>query len=199
MKRLYILYDRQCGICRELMAWMKIQPAYLELHLMPSDSPDAMKTFPEFAKPGKPEELIVISDEGAVYRDVQAYIMCLYALEEYREWAMRLASPALLPLARQACRFLSRNRAKLSDWLGMEKESRLAERLQAEWIPPCNRKEKVEGNRVCPFCHGPVNLRDAVYCPECSCIHHRECWVANNYHCSIFGCDPAGKFQGAVK
>jgi len=45
-------------------------------------------------KPG--EQLLVISDEGAVYRGAHAWIMCLWALENYREHAQRLAHPALL-------------------------------------------------------------------------------------------------------
>jgi hypothetical protein len=43
--------------------------------------------------------------------------MCLYALEEYRDWALRLASPLLLPLARQAFETLSKNRQAISRWI----------------------------------------------------------------------------------
>ena len=50
---------------------------------------------------------MVVSDEGAVYRDGSAWIMCLFALEEYRDWANRLAHPLLRPLARQAFALLS--------------------------------------------------------------------------------------------
>ena len=47
-------------------------------------------------------ELVVVDDSGGVYRNGSAWIMCLYALREYREWSLRLATPALFPLARQA-------------------------------------------------------------------------------------------------
>ena len=59
----------------------------------------------------------MISDAGEVYLNNHAWIMCLYALEEYRDWALRLASPLLLPLARQAFETLSRNRQAISRWL----------------------------------------------------------------------------------
>jgi hypothetical protein len=46
-------------------------------------------------KPG--EQLLMISNEGAIYRGAHAWIMCLWALDNYREHAQRLAHPALLP------------------------------------------------------------------------------------------------------
>ena len=42
-----------------------------------------------------------MSDQGAVYRNGSAWIMCLFALEAYRDWANRLAHP-LLAAARAA-------------------------------------------------------------------------------------------------
>jgi predicted DCC family thiol-disulfide oxidoreductase YuxK len=184
-KRLFVLYDDKCGLCLELKRWAAMQPAFLELVFLPAGSQEALRLFPGLATPGRPEELIVISDEGGVYRDVRAYIMCLYALMEYREWAMRLSSPTLMPLARQAFQLVSRNRGRLSAWLGTE-ETRLAAKLQQQPPPLCNIRQ--EGH--CPFCKSPVQQTDSVFCPECSAIHHRECWIANNYRCSIFGCAP---------
>ena len=59
----------------------------------------------------------MVSDEGHIYRDSSAWIMCLYALEDYREWSLRLASPALRPFARQAFAFVSKHRSSISQWL----------------------------------------------------------------------------------
>jgi len=193
MKRLYVLYDSQCGLCAELKRWAQWQPSYLELHFVAAGSAQAEQMFPGVCKPGKPEELIVISDEGGVYRDTRAWILCLYALENYREWAIRLSTPSLMPLARQAFHFLSRNRSRLSDWLGLDAEKKLAEVLRRQPVAACEvqKKDSKGAPANCPFCKGIVKLQDAVHCPECGSIHHLECWVANDYRCSIYGCSPA--------
>jgi hypothetical protein len=63
--------------------------------------------------------------------------MCLWALEDYREWAIRLSAPALLPFARQAFELLSRNRKSLSRRLGLLPEPQLAEALHGGAAPAC--------------------------------------------------------------
>ena len=80
---------------------------------------------------------MVVSDEGAVYRDENAWIMCLYALEEYREWAARLAHPLLRPLAREAFALLSRQRPRISRWLSLASEVEIAETLRHVGAPSC--------------------------------------------------------------
>ena len=71
----------------------------------------------------------MVSDEGGVYRGPQAWIMCLYALRDYREWSQRLAHPALLPWARRVCELLSENRFRVSRWFDNLSASQLAEKL----------------------------------------------------------------------
>jgi hypothetical protein len=73
--------------------------------------------FPGLEKLAGSNDLVVVSDLGEVYLNNHAWIMCLYALEEYRDWALRLASPLLLPLARQAFETLSKNRQTISRWI----------------------------------------------------------------------------------
>jgi hypothetical protein len=76
----------------------------------------------------------VISDEGAVYLNDHAWIMVLYAMVEYREWAARLTHPLLMPLARQAFAALSKNRHFLSSFLSTET---IAAELRRVEIEPC--------------------------------------------------------------
>jgi hypothetical protein len=81
--------------------------------------------------------LVIVSDDGAVYRDAHAWIMCLYALQDYREWSLRLAQPALLPLARKGFSLLSRNRGRISRWLQLASETEIVETLHHVVAPPC--------------------------------------------------------------
>jgi hypothetical protein len=93
------------------------QPAFVPLAFIALQSDEAHRRFPGIDALKPDEQLLVISDEGAVYRGANAWIMCLWALENYREHAQRPAHPALLPFARTVCELLSRNRFFLSDAL----------------------------------------------------------------------------------
>ena len=80
---------------------------------------------------------MVVSDEGGVYREGNAWIMCLFALEEYRDWANRLAHPLLRPLARQGFALLSGQRSRISRWLSLASENEIAETLRRVSAPAC--------------------------------------------------------------
>jgi predicted DCC family thiol-disulfide oxidoreductase YuxK len=148
MQRFYILYDPRCGLCSWARRWLARQPAYLDLTFVPAGSERARRLFPGLARPGQIEELIVVSDDGAVYRDSRAWIMSLYALEEYREWAVRLAHPLLLPLARQAFALLSKNRRRISRWLRLASEVEIAETLRHVSAPSCTLNQLAQPNRM---------------------------------------------------
>lgn len=136
MNRLYVLYDARCGLCRRAKTWVTQQPAYVPVFFMAAGSEEARQAFPSLRMPDPPEELIAISDEGHVYRNEGAWIMCLYALVETREWSLRLASPWLRPLARQAFTAVSHERSRISSWLGLD-DLETAGRLEKVVTPPC--------------------------------------------------------------
>jgi len=93
--------------------------------------------FPELEQIASRNDLAVISDEGAVYLNDSAWIMVLYALEEYRDWAARLTHPLLKPLARQAYAALSRNRHFLSRWLSATEPEVIAAELRNVVLETC--------------------------------------------------------------
>lgn len=116
-RALYVLYDAECALCRRCRAWLEAQPAFVELRFVALQSGEAARRFPGIGAWDPRGQLLVVSDGGDVYRGPQAWIMCLYALREYREWSQRLAHPALLPLARRFCELVSENRLALSRWV----------------------------------------------------------------------------------
>ena len=94
MEKLYVLYDAGCGLCTWAKRWLMRQPSLVHLTFIPAGSMLSERLFPGLGQPGEPpEELVVVSDEGGVYREGNAWIMCLFALEEYRDWANRLRTP----------------------------------------------------------------------------------------------------------
>jgi predicted DCC family thiol-disulfide oxidoreductase YuxK len=134
MKKLYVLYDPKCELCCRLKNWILVQRSWMGLAVLEQGSEKARRLFPELERIATRDDLAVISDEGAVYLNEHAWIMVLYALVEYRDWAERLAHPLLMPLARQAFAALSKNRLFISNWLSSEK---IAEELRKVEIQSC--------------------------------------------------------------
>jgi hypothetical protein len=98
--RLTVHYDARCGLCCALRDWIARQPQIVPVTCRPADPPS--------------DELVVAADSGETWRGDAAWVMVLWALSDYRRWSYRLASPLLLPAARQAFAVLSRYRGTLS-------------------------------------------------------------------------------------
>ena len=113
MRELTVLYDSQCGLCRRAQAWLLNKPKYLELVFVPARSDEARSRYPQLNHDLTLTDLTVISDEGAVYAGPKAWLMCLWALRQYREWALRLSSPELLPTTKRVISTISQNRYQL--------------------------------------------------------------------------------------
>jgi predicted DCC family thiol-disulfide oxidoreductase YuxK len=138
MERLTVLYDAGCGLCTSARRWLERQPAFVPLEFVPAGSAEARGRFPGLPHPDPPEELVVVDDEGGVYRGDAAWILCLYALEEYREWSFRLARPGLgTGLARAAFAWISHNRRALSRSLALESDAEVAARFSRTTPPAC--------------------------------------------------------------
>ena len=137
MEKLYVLYDPRCELCNRLKDWLLIQRSWLGLCVVPAGSDRARKMFPELEKIASGNDLVVVSDDGQVFLNDRAWIMTMYALEEYRDWAKRLAHPLLLPLARQAFAAISRNRYALSRWLKAGSPEAIAGELRKVVLEPC--------------------------------------------------------------
>jgi predicted DCC family thiol-disulfide oxidoreductase YuxK len=150
MRRLFVLYDSRCGLCSWARRWLAQQPAYLELVFIPAGSASAARLFPGLSHAEPVDELVVVGDDGAVYRSARAWIMTLYALVEYREWSLRLARPLLLPLARQAFTLLSTQRGRISRWLDLASEAEIAETLNRIHAPACAIEQPGPAPDACP-------------------------------------------------
>jgi predicted DCC family thiol-disulfide oxidoreductase YuxK len=95
MKTLHVLYDERCPLCARCRAWLEKQPTFVPLIFMPFRTPEVERRFPGVAKLNPEREIVVVSDDGDAWQGAHAWVMCLWALREYREWALRLAHPAM--------------------------------------------------------------------------------------------------------
>jgi predicted DCC family thiol-disulfide oxidoreductase YuxK len=134
MQKLYVLYDPRCELCCRLKNWILVQRSWIGIAVVEQGSEKARRLFPGLDQIAGLEDLAVISDEGAVYLNNNAWIMVLFAMVEYRDWASRLTHPLLMQLARQAFAALSRNRHFISNWLSTET---IARELQQVELAPC--------------------------------------------------------------
>jgi predicted DCC family thiol-disulfide oxidoreductase YuxK len=161
MNKLYVLYDANCGLCSSVREWVQDQPQLIAMEFVAASSPRAIQLFPFLSRPGaRPEELIVVDDRGGVYREGHAWIMCLYALAEYRALSLRLASPTLLAVARKAFSFLSKRRGALSELLGMPSDRQLATRLEQDSAIGCAPASPPRYDAASPRISGAAELRD---------------------------------------
>src|SRR5262249_50948755 len=99
------------------------------------------RMFPGLEQFTSSDDLVAISDQGEVYLNNRAWIMCLYALVDYREWAWRLAHPLLLPLARPAFEGVSRNRHTISRLFEASSPDKIADELRQVPMAPCSLPE----------------------------------------------------------
>jgi predicted DCC family thiol-disulfide oxidoreductase YuxK len=108
MTRLTVWYDARCGLCRALRDWIRHQPQLVAVECRPRrDATD---------------DLVVQADSGEVWSGDSAWLIVLWALAGYRQWACRLSDPALLPLARRMFATLSAHRGSVSCSLGLTGE-----------------------------------------------------------------------------
>jgi predicted DCC family thiol-disulfide oxidoreductase YuxK len=149
MNRLFVLYDRDCALCRRLRNWLAQQPVYVRLVFIPLQSPDLSLRFPGVERFHPDEQLIVISAAGDLWRGESAWITVLWALREYREWSQRLAHPALRSLARRACALVSENRYGLSRWLQKASSTEIRGVLETVSDLPCGTPQPPQSEIVC--------------------------------------------------
>ncbi|MFI6680613.1 thiol-disulfide oxidoreductase DCC family protein [Kribbella sp. NPDC050470] len=107
MRELTVLYDEQCGLCRRFRAWLAAQrPApngdggVVHLRFVAAGSADARALYPGLDHAATLREVTVVADDGSVYVGDRAWIVCLWTTWEHRHTAVRLAHPAMRPVAR---------------------------------------------------------------------------------------------------
>ncbi|MEU4605321.1 DCC1-like thiol-disulfide oxidoreductase family protein [Kribbella sp. NPDC023972] len=107
MQELTVLYDAECGLCRRFRNWLAAQrPApngqggVVRLRFVAAGSADARALYPELDHAATLREVTVVADDGSVYVGDRAWIVCLWTTWEHRSTAVRLASPAMRPVAR---------------------------------------------------------------------------------------------------
>lgn len=126
MRWMWVLYDADCGFCSGCRRWLEDRPKLVELRFVAAGSGEVDQLFDGLEPALAKDQLLVISDQGDVYAGANAWIMCLWALREYRGWAVSMARPWLRPLARQVYQLISSGRYSISEALGMVADNEIS-------------------------------------------------------------------------
>jgi predicted DCC family thiol-disulfide oxidoreductase YuxK len=120
MNGLTVLFDQDCELCRRARLWLGRQAALVPLELIPAGSLEAQRRFPTLDHRTTLKDLTVIGDGGEVYRGAKAWLMCLWALRDYREKAILWSTPDRMEIARRFVAWVSKNRFRLSWLIGFQ-------------------------------------------------------------------------------
>ena len=121
MLTLTVLYDPDCGLCRRSHEWLAEQAKLIDLTFVPCQSEEARKRYPQLNHDLTKKDLTVVAEDGAVYFGPKAWLMVLWALASYRDWAYRLASPELLPTTKRVVSVISQNRIQIGRAVGLSR------------------------------------------------------------------------------
>jgi predicted DCC family thiol-disulfide oxidoreductase YuxK len=113
--RLTVLYDAACALCVRCRDFLESSASFVPFELLACQSDEARERYG--AVPWLGEELVVASDEGDVWVGAAAFLVCLWALREHREWSYRLSGPALAPLAERFFVALSSQRSRVASFM----------------------------------------------------------------------------------
>lgn len=100
--RLTVLYDADCPMCRRFRGWLGSQPVLVTTDFVAAGSPEARDRYPTLDHARTLEEITVVGDDGSLWTNEHAWVMCLWVTVRHRALAERLARPGWLPLARAA-------------------------------------------------------------------------------------------------
>ncbi|MEU9130314.1 hypothetical protein AB0D08_19770, partial [Kitasatospora sp. NPDC048540] len=109
VRRLTVLHDPDCGLCRQLTAWLRGQHQLVPLEFLAVAGPAARARYPGLDHDASLGEITVVADTGEVWRGAPAFVACLWvtaagpaelreALGELRAQAAAAVDPHHWPL-----------------------------------------------------------------------------------------------------
>lgn len=115
-RRLTVVYDDRCELCRRCSSWLRYQPTYVPLELLATSVAREEERFQ--GVPWLGAELVVIDERGSIWVGAAAFIVCLWATRDWRGWSYRLSGPAFAPMAERFFHAISSHRGRIGAFLG---------------------------------------------------------------------------------
>ena len=131
MKTLTIFHDPRCGLCARFKAWLEAEPKRVHVEFLAYDSAEAIRRFPGLLNLRADRDVVVLADDGRWWQGTAAWLTCLWATHQYRDWSFRLASPVLQPFVKKAVHLLSENRLTISRLMSLKGDETLASAMRS--------------------------------------------------------------------
>ncbi len=138
VKTIEVFYDGRCGMCCTFMKWLEKQERACELISYDYKSSEATAVFRDLLE-YHPEKEMVVRMDGEVYQGGEGWVCCLWACAKYRDVAEKINSRLLLPMAKNICQLVSKNRLGVSRLFFRKKNEEIAAEIEK------NQEIKCEG------------------------------------------------------
>lgn len=116
MKTLFVFYDCECGLCSATRDHLSRMVQAVPLVFVAYQDPEVQAVFPSLMLLNPDQRIIAMSDTGDIYEGDSAWITILWALRDYRRWAIRLARPRWRRHAKRIVETIAKNRYRISRW-----------------------------------------------------------------------------------
>lgn len=118
--QLTVIYDPDCELCRRCKGWMISQPQLVPILFTEATNPAVLSWAGRSVPVGK--ELVVVSETGLTWSGADAFLVCLWALKDYRTLANTLQRRGLSHVARKLFLGISHGRSWVSPMLGTSED-----------------------------------------------------------------------------
>jgi predicted DCC family thiol-disulfide oxidoreductase YuxK len=194
LSSLTVFYDSNCGFCCSCRDWLTGQPQYLQLEFISFQSQRARALCPDLGDELFKQDLVVRDNLGGFYTGADAFVMVLYACQEYRQWSLTLSSSALKPLARLFFKKLSKNRrglSRLTQYFRPVRDDELdpmdcrSGRCAADDDSPLR---ELRCAQMCSYCRDCLDDTNTLICDQCQTTMHPACYTELGA-CPSLGCE----------
>ena len=114
-RRLTVIYDDNCELCRRCRHWLATQPTLVDLRFLAASDAEVVDRYGHL--PWYRIELMIVSDTGVAWVGPEAFVMALWATRKWRATSYRISARAFRPIAERFFHTLSSNRSVVSGML----------------------------------------------------------------------------------
>ena len=109
MKKLTVIFDGDCVLCRRSVRWLANRQTYVEIATVPAEHTETKAAHGHI--PGYGDNMVVVADDGRVWvGPPDAYLAVMWAIRGTRALSYLLSAPVLKGLTTIAIRLITRNR-----------------------------------------------------------------------------------------
>ncbi len=116
-KKLTVIFDGDCVLCRRSVHWLQKQRTHVEVTTTPALRPETLAEYGQI--PGYGDNMVVVSDDGRSWvGPPDAYLVVMWAVRGTRALSYLLSLPGLKTLTGLVFQFIAGNRHLIGQMAG---------------------------------------------------------------------------------